>query len=89
MEKKDINSEAGKEYGIGFMGMWQRISNAKEFGSSTCQYNAYPEEPCKEKAVEFPKIAGLITPMCAKHYAIWEKMDDDLVNALRGFHRER
>ena len=58
-----------------FLNDYRKFSNEHGLGTSeTCQYNTYPEDPCKEVATVFPKIAGFITPMCSQHYKEYKKL---------------
>ena len=38
------------------------------------RYTYAPKEPCGEVAVESPKIAGFLTPMCSQHYKEYKKL---------------
>ena len=83
-----MNNESGIAGKIAgeFVDDYRKWSNEHGLGTSgICQYNTYPNDPCKEASVEFPKIAGLITPMCRIHYKKYMELEDALVYALNRF----
>ena len=69
-DMKEANETANK-----FLNDYREWSNEHGLGvSEICQYNTYPKEPCGEVAVESPKIAGFLTPMCSQHYKAYKKL---------------